>query len=247
MLVTIFCAECKEGSRTLINLVIFYHYLRLQKDRRMKSSELQRLNDLGASLFEEGRFTEARNLFVSSLEMLKKGSLQREERRISPPPEISTMWSEAPEESSTCSISSAFVWMRTIRILSDPICFASDTPAIVAILTFNSALCLNMTAMKTLSPQLIKWVIQIYRVVLKLLRQTKSKRLAEGLKIAIYNNLANLNCQRLDYCEAYRWYGLLSKHLENATHSHDEIVENDRAGIVANLLFCCKPHVAGAA
>jgi hypothetical protein len=83
-------------------------------------------------------------------------------------------------------------------------------------------------------------------VLLKIFKKTNNLRLRARILVAVYNKIVNLHCQLLDYREAFRWYALLSHHL-NSADCHDDIVALDREGIVTNLLFCCNPHIAAAA
>jgi hypothetical protein len=211
----------------------------------MKAIKYQRLNNAGVDLLEMGRFDDARKCFVSALELLKKDRVVTAKRMSTLDSAIATFWSSAPHEAPQNSDDSVFVWSRGLRLIIPTTLIPNDVASLMAVLTFNSALCLHMTSSQK-NPESVRWVIRVYNVVLKLLQKTQNELLGERMKIALLNNLASLHCQLLDYCEAYRWYGLLSHHLKH-TNWHDSVIACDRAGIIANLMFCCKPHVAGAA
>ena len=212
----------------------------------MKSNNYQQLNNAGVDLLDSGRFNDARRCFVSTLRLLKKEKVTIAKRKTDcDSVGIATLWSSAPNIAHQYSEDSVFVWSRALRLIVPPVLIPNDVASLMAVLTFNSALCLHMTSSKK-NPESVRWVVLGYNVVLKLLQKTQNEILNERMKIALLNNLASLHCQLLDYCEAYRWYGLLARHLKH-TNWHSIVTACDRAGIIANLMFCCKPHVAGAA
>mmetsp|Transcript_5482 Transcript_5482/g.9039 ORF Transcript_5482/g.9039 Transcript_5482/m.9039 type:complete len:212 (-) Transcript_5482:960-1595(-) len=211
----------------------------------MKASKYQRLNNAGVDLLELGRYNDARKCFVAALEALKKDKVVNTKRWGTTESTMEAFWSSASNRASRESDDSVFVWSRGLRLILPTSPRTRDMASLMATLTFNSALCLHMTSSQS-NPESVRWVIRVYKVVLKLLQRTQNKLLSERMKIAVFNNLASLHCQLLDYCEAYTWYGLLSRHLKTTNWLND-IIAPDRAGIIANLMFCCRPHVAGAA
>lgn len=211
----------------------------------MKASKYQLLNNAGIDLLELGRYNDARKCFVAALEALKRDKVVNTQRWGTIESTMEAFWASAPDLAARKSADSVFIWSRGLRLIIPTSPKTHDMASLMAILTFNSALCLHMTTSQS-NPESVRWVIRVYNVVLKLLEKTKNKLLSERMKVALYNNLASLHCQLLDYCEAYKWYGLLSRHLKT-TNWQADVIAPDRAGIMANLMFCCRPHVAGAA
>ena len=209
-------------------------------------NDYQRLNNLGVVLLEEGRFSDARQCFVASLGALRKKSFFGKARRRSSKNECAeaVIWSANPDKKLE-SDDSTFIWMRGLRMVSPDSSPMQDMPGQFATVTFNGALCLHLLCTEG-NPESLRWAVRAYSNVLKILEKTNNKRLKARILVAVYNNIANLHCQMLDYREAFRWYALLSRHL-NGTDCHDDIVASDREGIVTNLLFCCNPHIAAAA
>lgn len=136
-----------------------------------------------------------------------------------------------------------FVWTRALRI--NPSCgLDDDSSTLVASMTFNFAMSLHMTSLtRDTKPGVLQWTMKIYQTVLRLLPKLCTK-LANRIKVAVYNNMASLQCRLLDYCEAFRWYAKLSHHM-NSCEKEEQII--DRGHVVMNLILCCTPTVAGAA
>lgn len=204
--------------------------------------ECQMLNNVGVGFFERGRFGDARKVFVAALQVLKqedaKTNTQSTRRRTNHAAKYTT-WSNA---CATVKSDADFVWTRALRVPSHDCC-PLETTTLVAIMTFNFALCLHMTSITNNKSGLIQWTIRIYKTVVRLLKKTCGK-LSDRIKVAVYNNVASLQCRLLDYCAAFRWYTLLSKHM-NSCDKEDHMV--DRGNVILNIILCCTPTVAGAA
>lgn len=198
--------------------------------------ECQVLNNVGVTLFEQGRFGDARKVFVAALQILKhQDSKKKAPRRREEIPVA--IWSNGCVSAKS---DADFVWSRALRV---PPLAALDTTTLIAIMTLNFALSLHMTSFTNNKKGLIQWTMRIYKTVLRLLRKT-SRKLSDRIKVAVYNNMASLQCRQLDYGVAFRWYRLLSTHM-NSCDKEDQMV--DRGNLMLNIILCCNPTVAGAA
>ena len=146
--------------------------------------ECQVLNNVGVTLFEQGRFGDARKVFVAALQIVKQQDSKKPapRRREGIPVAI---WSNVCV---TAKSDADFVWSRALRV---PPLGVLDTTTLIAIMTLNFALCLHMTSITNSKKGLIQWTMRIYKTVLRLLRRT-SRKLADRIKVAVYNNMASL-------------------------------------------------------